>query len=290
MLVRLNDVPLTISVSAPVLPAMVPFAARSAWSSLKVVSAAEPAAIFSMLVRVVLVRSIDVSMTDRESLPVLPTTEPPVARSAVSTVKAVPRLAPAFRISMLDRVVLERSPTVPLKVRVSLPLLPMIEPPDARSAASTVNVVAWLDPPFRISILSTVVLLRLSAVPLMIRVSTPLLPVMEPPLARSAASTVNVVAVLRPPWIASTLVSVVLVRLMTLPLTIRVSAPLLPITEPPGRSWDASTVKVVARLAPAFRISMLVKFVLVRSIAASLTTSVSVPLLPRTLPPVTRSF
>ena len=287
---RFSDVPLTIRVSAPVLPATVPFAARSAWSTRNVVSEAEPAASFSMLVRVVLVRSIDVSITVSESLPELPTTEPPADRSATSTVKAVPRLEPAFRISMLVRLVLERSATVPLKARVSLPLLPMIEPPETRSSASTVNVVAWLAPAFRISMLSTEVLLRLSAVPLTTSVSTPLLPTIDPPPARSAASTVNSVAVLTPVWIASMLVSVVLVRLMMALLTISVSLPLLPTTLPPMARSAASTVKVVAVLRPAFSASMLVSVVLVRSIAASLTTSASEPLLPRTLPPDARSF
>ncbi len=94
------------------------------------------------------------------------------------------------------------------------------------------NVVAKLLPACRFSTLVSAVLLRLKAVVFIISVSEPLLPTTEPPDNRSAASTVNVVAKLLPACRISTLVNVVLVRMSWVPAVVRVSKPLLPVTEP----------------------------------------------------------
>ncbi len=67
----------------------------------------------------------------------------------------------------------------------SLPLLPMIEPPEARSAWLTVKVVPFASV-LRISTLLRDVLLRSALVPLMISVSLPLLPITAPPESRSS--------------------------------------------------------------------------------------------------------
>ena len=87
---------------------------------------------------------------------------------------------------MLVRVVLVRSTLMPLTVRVSEPLLPMTEPPATRSTASTMKVVGVFTPAFRISTLFRVVLVRSRPVPLLTTVSTPPVPTMVPPDARSA--------------------------------------------------------------------------------------------------------
>ncbi len=48
--------------------------------------------------------------------------------------KVVAKVVPAFRVSILVSVVLERSSKVPLACRMSLPVLPVTEPPEIRSA------------------------------------------------------------------------------------------------------------------------------------------------------------
>ena len=71
-----------------------------------------------------------------------------------------------------------------------------------------------------------------------------------------------------------------------LPEPTKLSASVI-LNAPALAAW--STVKVVARLDPAFRDSMLVSVVLVRSMAVPLLTRESLPLLPATVPPVARS-
>jgi hypothetical protein len=80
-------------------------------------------------------------------------------------VKLVAVVTPAFRISTLDSVVLERSMTPVAVFRVSLPAPPSTEPPDKRSAVSRVKVESADTPAAMISTLDSVVLARLSDVP-----------------------------------------------------------------------------------------------------------------------------
>ena len=193
---------------------------------------------------------------------------------------------------MLVSVVLVRLMVVALTVRVSLPLLPITEPPETRSAASTVNVVAELVPAAIFSMLVRVVLVRLSAVPPAATVSLPVLPRMLPLAARSPWLTVIVVAADVPAFRISMLLASVLDRSNPVPLNTSVSVPLLPRTEPPAARSPASTMKVVARLLLAFRISTLVRVVPLTSKLVPVTIRVSVPNvlpLPTTLPFAARS-
>ncbi len=217
-----------------------------------------------MLSRVVLVKLRAVPLITSLSLPELPVTDPPEMRSAASSVKVVARLEPAFRFSMLVRVELVRLSAVPLMTRLSTPLLPATEPLLARSAWSTVKTVSLPDPAASFSMLVNVVLVRSMAVSFTVSVSLPLPPTTKPPEARSAVSTVKTVGVASPACSFSTLVRVVLVRLIAVLLTTRVSVPLLPVTDPPATRSAASTVKVVPRLEPAEIASMLSRTVLVR--------------------------
>ncbi len=154
-----------VNVSLPELPCTVPPAARSAWSTVKVVATLKPAFSTSTLVRLTRLRSIAAAFTSSVSVPVLPVVVVELGKVVAIEREGRVDAEPAFRISTLFTVVLVRSIAVPEATSVSIPLPSVTEPPDTRSACSSVNVVARLEPAFRISTLANVVLLRLKAVP-----------------------------------------------------------------------------------------------------------------------------
>ena len=75
-----------------------------------------------------------VPLIARLSDPELPMTDPFGSKSAWFTVKIVPVLRPARRISTLVNVVLVRSRVAAAIDSVSLPILPMTDPPADKSA------------------------------------------------------------------------------------------------------------------------------------------------------------